>query len=306
MTPRVLITGGTGFLGLPCARRLVELGMEVHVTARHRSDELPIGAKFYPIDMLKADVELIPRLISYIRPTHLLHLAWIATPSAYWDSPLNSDWLRASVHTLMSFGLQGGLRVVAAGTCAEYDWSRSGVYRENAKLAPTATAYSHAKNSLRYFAEVWGEKGNHSVAWARLFFLYGPREHPARLVPSVATALLAGRPAETTAGTQERDFLHVEDAADALVRLLLSDVTGPVNIGSGEPVALRTVAETLAHIVGRPDLLRLGVKLTSANEPPQLVADVGRLRSEVGWSPRIELRQGLAETVAWWRSRDAA
>jgi nucleoside-diphosphate-sugar epimerase len=280
--------------------------MEVHVTARHRPDGLPGEATFYPVDLLDPDVMTIPRLFSSIRPTHLLHLAWVATPSVYWNSPLNADWLRASIHVLTSFGTFGGFRVVAAGTCAEYDWSQGGAFKEDAALAPNATAYGHTKSKLRYYTELWGETDNRSAAWARLFFLYGPREHPARLVPSVANTLLAGRPAETTAGTQQRDFLHVEDAADALVRLLLSDVTGPVNIGSGEPVAVRTVVETVAEIVGRPDLIRLGAKPTPANEPRQLYADVGRLRNEVGWSPRIGLRQGLADTVAWWRGNDAA
>lgn len=147
---------------------------------------------------------------------------------------------------------------------------------------------------------------NASVAWPRLFFLYGPREHPARLVPSVTNALLAGQPAECTAGTQQRDFLHVEDAAAALVQLVLSDVTGPVNIGSGEAVSVKTVVETIADIVGRPDLLRLGAKPMPPNEPPLLVADVRRLRNEVKWAPRIGLRQGLEDTVVWWRRRNAA
>jgi nucleoside-diphosphate-sugar epimerase len=304
MTPRVLITGGTGFLGLPCARRAVEAGAEIHVVARHRPGALPASAAYHPADF--TNPASIAKVCHAVRPTHLLHLAWVTAPGAYWSAPENRAWQRESFHLVCAFQSCGGRRVAVAGTCAEYDWSAGGRCHETRTPIRPATLYGTAKTELRHEVGSITARFDLSLAWPRLFFLYGPREHPARLVPSVTNALLAGQPAEITVGTQERDFLHVEDAADALVRLLLSGVTGPVNIGSGEPVAVRTVAQNLADIVGRPDLLRLGAKPTPANEPPQLFADVGRIRSEVGWSPRIGLRQGLAETVAWWRGRDAA
>jgi nucleoside-diphosphate-sugar epimerase len=303
MTPQVLITGGTGFLGLPCARRAVEAGAEVHVVARSRPDELPAGVAFHAADF--AQPVSIWKVFETFRPTHLLHLAWVTTPGTYWTTPENRDWQQASRQLLLAFSTCGGRRAAVAGTCAEYDWSAGGACHEDDTPIRPATLYGTCKAEL-YRELMYSSPDRLRLAWPRLFFLYGPREHPARLVPSVTSALLAGRPAETTTGTQERDFLHVEDAADALVRLLLSDVTGPVNIGSGKPTAVRTVVETVAGIVGRPDLLRLGARPMPANEPPQLYADVGRLRDEVGWSPRIGLRQGLADTVAWWRGRDAA
>jgi nucleoside-diphosphate-sugar epimerase len=304
MTPRVLITGGTGFVGLPCALRAVEVGAEVHVVARNLPDVLQAGVAFHAADFNKPTSIL--KVCHAVRPTHLLHLAWVATPGAYWSAPENRDWQRESFHLVCAFQFSGGRRAAIAGTCAEYDWSAGGKCHETRTPTRPATLYGVCKTRLRHEVEAITRQFELSLAWPRLFFLYGPREHPARLVPSVANALLAGRPAETTAGAQERDFLHVEDAADALVRLLLSDVTGPINIGSGEPVAVRTVVESVADIVGRPDLLRLGARPTPANEPPQLYADVDRLRNEVGWSPRTALRQGLANTVAWWRGRNAA
>ncbi|WP_421021629.1 NAD-dependent epimerase/dehydratase family protein, partial [Klebsiella pneumoniae] len=72
-----------------------------------------------------------------------------------------------------------------------------------------------------------------SATWARLFFMYGPGEHPNRVTSSVILSLLQGKSAQCSHGMQIRDFLHVADVASALVTLLDSDVTGPVNIGSG-------------------------------------------------------------------------
>jgi nucleoside-diphosphate-sugar epimerase len=142
-----------------------------------------------------------------------------------------------------------------------------------------------------------------SVAWARLFLVYGPHEHPLRLVPSVTRALLAGQPAPCTLGEQRRDVLHVADAADALAALLESDVTGAVNVASGEAVPVCGVVERIAAVVGRPDLLRPGALLDRAGDPPLLVADVCRLRQELRWAPHYDLDRGLAQTVAWWKEQ---
>jgi nucleoside-diphosphate-sugar epimerase len=298
---RVLVTGGTGFVGGPVVRAATR-AFEVHAAARGKG--FAAGVTFHSCDLLERTAAV--RLIEDVRPTHLLHLAWIATPGMYWTAPENHRWVDASKHLLLAFARCGGQRAVLAGSCAEYDWTAAGVCREG--LTPTRphTTYGRCKLELAHWATAFGRARGIGVAWARLFFLYGPREYPARLVPSVARALLAGAPAACSSGTQQRDFLHVDDAAAALVTLLQSRLTGPVNVGSGEPVAVRTVIETVARACGRPDLVRFGERETPAGEPPLLVADVRRLRNELGWRPRTELVGGLSETVGWWRASRAA
>ena len=139
------------------------------------------------------------------------------------------------------------------------------------------------------------------LAWGRIFFVYGPGEPEGRLVPSVGRTLLAGEPVPTTSGDQVRDFMHVEDVAAAFAALADADTTGAVNIASGDPVRVRDVVETLAEQVGRPDLLRPGALPDREGDPPRLVADVTRLRQEVGIAPQIALREGLAQTLEWLR-----
>jgi nucleoside-diphosphate-sugar epimerase len=141
------------------------------------------------------------------------------------------------------------------------------------------------------------------LAWGRIFFLYGPGEAATRLVPSVVRALLEGTPAAVSEGSQIRDFLHVDDVAEAFVALLDGDVQGPVNIGSGNGVAIREVVELAGAAAGRPDLIRFGAVETRPGEPVSLVADVRRLRDEVGFRPRIALEDGLADAVGWWQNR---
>jgi len=298
---RVLVTGATGFVGSVCVRRLVDAGAEVHACARARSPGLPAKVAFHEVDLLEPHAAT--ELVAAVRPARLLHLAWLATPQTYWSSAANDAWVGASVRLLEEFALAGGSRVVVAGTCAEYDWSEAGPYRELRSPLAAAGRYGLAKDALRRWTEGYARTHDVSVAWARLFFLYGPGEHPDRIVPYVATRLLAGEPAETTSGAQVRDYLHVDDAATALVALLRGDVEGPVNVASGQGVAIATIAHRLADIVGRPDLLRLGALETPGDHPAEIVADVARLQDEVGWRPSLTLDEGLASTVDWWRGR---
>jgi nucleoside-diphosphate-sugar epimerase len=95
----------------------------------------------------------------------------------------------------------------------------------------------------------------------------------------------------------------VEDVAAALVALLASDVSGPVNIASGQPVALKDIIKEIAIRLNGADLIRLGALTRSQEEPELLVADVRRLSREVGWSPQYDLSQGLERTIKWWEGR---
>jgi UDP-glucose 4-epimerase len=93
----------------------------------------------------------------------------------------------------------------------------------------------------------------------------------------------------------------VQDIADALVLLLVGDLQGSINIGSGAPVRLREIAELLAEKSGRLDLLRLGALEASPDEAPLVVSDSTRLRKELGFHPAISIDQGLQSTLDWWR-----
>ena len=140
-----------------------------------------------------------------------------------------------------------------------------------------------------------------SSAWGRVFFLYGPHERPERLIPTVICSLLRNEPALCTHGSQVRDFLHVQDAASAFVALLDSSVSGPVNVASGQAVRLKDMIDAIAAKTDQAQLVRLGAIPTPIDEAPFLVADVRRLRDDVGWQPHFDLTTGLDQTIDWWR-----
>ena len=295
---RVLLTGATGFLGREALVGLAAAGHEVHAVAR-RPGSARDGVRWHAADLLDDAT-----VVGEVQPEMLVHLAWYAEHGAFWAAPANVDWVEASLRLLRAFAAAGaGRRVVMAGTCAEYDWTRRSTYPEDAPCAPH-TLYGAAKHGLHVVAEAFARERGLSLAWGRLFFLFGPGEAPGRFVPAIACKLLAGERAPMTAGTQVRDFLHVADAGAAFAALAAAeDVDGAVNVASGVGVSLRELAELIAAQAGGADRLDVGAIPTRPGDPPSLVADTTRLRDEVGWRPRLTLEDGIAQTVDGWRAR---
>lgn len=300
---RVLVTGAAGWIGRHVLPLLVARGYDVHAVSTKPQSQPNTGAgvRWHQADLL--DEQQTADLVAAIRPTHLLHLAWCTTPGVYWTSPENFRWVRASLTLLEAFAAHGGERVVTAGTCAEYDWGFGYCSEARTPLAPT-TVYGVCKDALRGLTEAFAASSGLAQAWGRLFFLYGPHEHPARLVPAVINALLRNEPARCTHGNQMRDYLFIADAAAAFVALLDSGVIGPVNIASGRPTAIKEIIATIAEMMDGRDLICFGAVPVPANDPPLLASDVRRLHEEVNWSARYDLHAGLAETIRWWQQED--
>lgn len=298
---RVLVTGATGFIGRRTLEPLLARGFEVHAVAR----SVPVGdtgpVAWHRADLL--DERERRALVGDVRASHLLHLAWYAEPGKFWMAPENADWVAATVDLVAAFARSRGHRAVLAGTCAEYDWTAiDGRLAENAPLAP-ATLYGVCKDATRRTCEGLGAQLGLSVGWGRVFFLYGPGEDERRLVSGVAKKLVTGERAQTSEGTQLRDFMHVDDVAGAFAALADSDVEGGVNVGVGEAVSIREVVGLVAEAAGQENRLDVGVLPMRRGDPPELVPDTSRLRNEVGYQPEIGLASGLAETVEWWRAR---
>ena len=287
---RVLLTGASGFIGTHCLHRLAAEDCEVHAVNRSGAGETAAGVTWHAADLRDA-AQVLP-LIAKIRPTDLLHGAWIATPGLYSHSPDNIAWLHATIALAAAFGAHGGMRFVGIGSSAEYDPGERPCVEDETPIRP-ATIYGKCKAAAWLAVQAVAQQHGFSAAWGRVFLPYGPGDPPQRLIPAVLGALRAGKPVATTHGRQQRDFIYAPDAADLLVRLLLSQENGVFNIGTGRATTVRSVVEYLASSCGQPDLPQFGAIALAAGEPAVLVADMSKVRDRLSWTPQTGLHDGL-------------
>jgi nucleoside-diphosphate-sugar epimerase len=294
-TATVLATGCSGFLGRHCLDELVRAGFRVHALSRHTSRPPMAGVTWHEIDLMAGGTA--DALVATLRPTHLLHLAWIVTPALYRYAPENLDWLQASLALVRAFGEHGGRRFVGVGSASEYRPDDLPCREDETPVAPV-TLYARCKSALWAATEACAQHYGFSAGWGRIFVPYGPGDPAGRLIPSLIAAFSAGRPIDVTDGSQIRDFIFAPDAAAMLVHLLgTPEATGAFNIGTGRGVAVRQIIEWVADRFNAHDLVRVGARRKNDDEPLSLIADMTKVRHVLDWQPPTSLESGLEQLM---------
>ncbi len=274
----VAVTGAEGFIGRHLVSALEQNGYRVLAW------DLPDG------DL--TDREQATALLARDRPGMIFHLAAFgARPGEAHASEAVTANVAMTVN-LVATAAPGSV-LVMAGTMAEY--GTAGVLSESDRCTPQ-TAYAIGKYVSGAYGVAYGPKRGISVRVARLFGAYGPGEHPDRLFPSLVRKLRAGQTVPLSDGLQRRDFIHVGDIAEGLVRLaeLPSDESFVVNLGTGRPVGVGEVCRWVAAALRADEaLLEFGARERSPGDFDLLAADVGRLQDLTGWVPPQRLKAGL-------------
>jgi dTDP-6-deoxy-L-talose 4-dehydrogenase (NAD+) len=295
---KVLVTGAAGFVGAEVVRALLERGADVVTPLRATTDRRRLqstAGRLRIHEIALEDVAAVNAMLAAEHPDVVIHPAWYAGPRDYRSSPLNLDSLAMTIRFAERVVAHECPRFVGVGSCLEYRPSNAPL-TEGDPVAPEAL-YSVCKVAAWQILEQLTRGTSTEMVWARLFHVYGPGEASERLVPTVVSALRAGRSIELSPGLQVRDQIHVSDVGDALAHLALQPgPTGAVNVCSGVPVTLKELLSSVAAILGRPDLLRFDARPYLKDEVMHLVGDPARLRGS-GWAPRWDLVRGLRHTL---------
>ncbi len=303
---RALVTGATGFLGSHLVRRLLDEGGAVAAIVRPQSRTSRIDDLLARLTVIPGDVralELCERAVEQFAPETVFHLAWSGVAGQDRNDPRQiDDNLLPTIELVRLAARCGATTWIGLGSQAEYG-PHAGPITEDTSTRPT-TLYGKVKLAAGLLSMHVAEQLGLRAAWVRVFSTFGPGDNPNWLLPYVIRTLSRRERPALTAGEQRWDFLYVEDAADALVRLAAAtDAAGVVNLGSGVARPLRTVVEQIRDMIDPSLPLGFGEVPYRPDQVMHLEADIGRLTAGTGWRPATPWDEALRRTVEYFRER---
>ncbi len=291
---KILLTGATGFIGSAFTRLALSRGHEV-AGLIIPTEKVPSWAPAKATQWFRGTLDQAPwSEISEFKPDVCVHTAWITTPGVYLESPENERFRDVSLAFLRRLTTLGTRHIVGLGTCIEYQITDRPLVEASTPVVPTTT-YARCKNELRLALESDAASEGFSFCWGRVFYPYGPGEHPSRLCSSIIQKLARGETITLKTPHSTKDYIYIDDLAGALLTVVEKRYTGQVNLGTGQGTSVRTLARRLADLLSKPELIG------EANPPDQdpfpfVVADATKLRS-LGWEPAVTIDEGLRRLV---------
>jgi len=288
---RILVTGGTGFIGRHLLNEIAGSDDELCIVVRAVKDDQQFGKDVQIIVGDLKDVATKDKIKTF-SPETVYHLAWDGIPDYSLKMSLNNLFL--NLELLMFFGEIGVDRVIATGSCWEYGTDQ-GQLSENMALV-TNNAFTTAKSSILEMGKKISEEYDFVFVWARLFYVYGPGQSGHSLLPSLIRMGLSGVSPEARTPWASNDFVYVKDVTKVLVAMSGSDFeSGVYNIGSGSAVKIHDITRIIAEKLG------FQISANFNNEPssiknPNFWADVSKLKNKISFEP-TSLESGLEDSI---------
>ena len=303
---RVFVTGGTGHIGSAVVRELVRDGHAVAVLLRPTSQTSSLSGVLSQLTLIEGDLQNVQCLTPALRqfaPDVTLHLAWFGVTNNLQDDPRQiSENLAGSLDLIELSAAVGAGTFVGLGSQAEYG-RVDGVLTEDLPLRPLTT-YGIVKTAVGSVGERLAVALGLRFVWLRLLATYGPFDDPQHLIPFVIDQYLTEQTPELTPGEQVWDYLYVDDAARAVMSVVLSkQASGVYNLASGTGQTVASIVTQIRDLVDPALPLGLGLRAYTANQIMHLQGDISRLSASTGWKPTTSFAAGLDETLAWHRNR---
>ena len=308
MTERILVTGGAGFIGSHLCERLVNNGNDILCVDNYFTGSKRNIARLLDQPMFEAKRHDVTFPL-YVEVDKIYNLACPASPVHYQFDPVQTT--KTSVHgaiNMLGLAKRVKARILQASTSEVYGdpethpqpeayWGRvnpigiRSCYDEGKRCAETLFFDYHRQHQL-------------DVKVVRIFNTYGPRMHPndGRVVSNFVVQALLGEPITIYGdGRQTRSFCYVDDLVDGLLAMMSTEngFTGPVNLGNPQEFTILELAEKVLTLVGGKS--KLIFKPLPQDDPKQRKPDIGLATSKLSWKPKVQLDEGLRETIAYFR-----
>jgi dTDP-glucose 4,6-dehydratase len=306
---RVVITGGAGFIGSHLCERFLADGARVAcvdnlLTGRRSNVEHLQGPGFEFLDQNVSDGLHVEGQVDAV-----LHFASPASPVDYLQLPIQTLKVGAlGTHNALGLAKAKGARFLLASTSEVYGdplvHPQPETYWGNVNPIGPRGVYDEAKRFAEAMATAYHRVHGLRTRIVRIFNTIGERMRPddGRAVPTFVAQALAGEPLTVHGdGSQTRSVGYVGDLVEGIVRLLVSDVTEPVNLGNPEEITVLELAHAVCRVAGVEPELRFVER--PVDDPTQRKPDIARARELLGWEPAVPLEDALGRTVAWFRER---
>jgi dTDP-glucose 4,6-dehydratase len=311
--PRAVVTGGAGFLGSHLCERLLREGYDVVCL-----DDFCTGSSANVEHLLedprfrlvRADVTHFVHVSGHVDA--VLHFASPASPIDYLQMPLHTLKV-GSLGTLHSLGLakDKGARFLLASTSESYGdplvHPQPETYWGNVNPVGPRGVYDEAKRFAEATTMAYRRARGVNTGIARIFNTFGPRmrPHDGRAIPTFIGQALRGEPLTVAGdGSQTRSVCYVDDLVDGIVRLLHSDLSGPVNLGNCGEMSVVDLARLVLELTGADSEIVFVDR--PEDDPTVRRPDITVARTALGWEPAVDVRDGLRRTIAWFRGQGLA
>ena len=305
---RVLVTGGSGFIGGCLIPKLVGCGHEVYSLERYVTGRYVLGAKAMTVFGDLRDGFVIRKLVKDIQPDAVIHLAAISPVAYSYDHPQEI----LEVNTLGTINLaEACLRELSnfkhflyAGTSEEYGDQDKFPTTEDSELRPNSP-YSVSKVAADKYLQYMRVAYNFPVTILRPFNTYGRRDNTHFIVERTITQMLQGKTIKLGDPQPVRDFMYVDDHADAYLACLDNEeARGDVfNFCTGHGVSIKELVDQIAELVGFDKEIVWGTIPARPLDIKTLVGSYEKAKRVLGWEPKYTPEEGLRETIAFWRNK---
>jgi UDP-glucuronate decarboxylase len=307
VSKRVLVTGGAGFLGSHLCERLLDAGHDVlcvdnYFTGRRSNiSHLLDNPRF---ELMRHDVTFP----LYVEVDEIYNLACSASPVHFQHDPVQTT--KTSVHgaiNMLGLAKRTRAKIFQASTSEVYGdptvHPQPEEYWGNVNPIGVRSCYDEGKRCAETLFFDYHRQHKLEIKVARIFNTYGPRMHPAdgRVVSNFIVQALRGQPITIYGnGQQTRSFCYRDDLVEAFLRLMDTgpDVTGPINLGNPAEFTMIELAQTIIDLTGSASSFTF--QPLPSDDPQQRQPDIAKARELLGWEPKLDLRAGLALTIAYF------